>query len=227
MRRILMAVAFVLFTISSAQAAALRTIEFEATNPVLFNDPFNLLGIGAVEIITGSITFDPMAAPLSGPTTTNFGTPDERTDTSRAYTDFSFNFGTFTFGGSPTFIGDRINITDGTGANVQDVFQSNQRPEVAVASGVTLFSFQLFSASLSDLFAGTLVPSIDALNNGNPVFFAITFLDSNGVFHSATYANVTFTEVSAVPLPAAFPLFLSMLAGMGYLRWRRNKRAVV
>lgn len=32
---------------------------------------------------------------------------------------------------------------------------------------------------------------------------------------------------SAVPLPAALPLFLSMLAGMGFLRWRRNKKAVV
>lgn len=32
--------------------------------------------------------------------------------------------------------------------------------------------------------------------------------------------------VSAVPLPAALPLFLSMLAGMGALRWWRNKSVV-
>jgi hypothetical protein len=33
--------------------------------------------------------------------------------------------------------------------------------------------------------------------------------------------------ISAVPLPAALPLFLTMLAGMGFLKWRRGRKQVV
>ena len=33
----------------------------------------------------------------------------------------------------------------------------------------------------------------------------------------------TSVSISTVPLPAALPLFLSMLSGVGFLRWRRRK----
>ena len=36
-----------------------------------------------------------------------------------------------------------------------------------------------------------------------------------------------FTPISPTPLPAALPLFVTMLGGMGFLKWRRGKRQTV
>lgn len=49
---------------------------------------------------------------------------------------------------------------------------------------------------------------------------------SNDNFPAAKL-TLNFAPVSPVPLPAAFPLFLTMLGGMGFLRWRRGKRHTV
>lgn len=79
--------------------------------------------------------------------------------------------------------------------------------------------------------------AIDALDIGAGLehsFFGFTTTDGEIITRlvyslSGNYPavdNMQFgVAVSPVPLPAALPLFLTILAGMGFLRWRRNKRA--
>ncbi len=79
---------------------------------------------------------------------------------------------------------------------------------------------------------GTVAPT-SGLANANVLFFGITdfmtpftsisftdTLGTDGVAFDDAYA-----QVSAVPLPAALPLFLSALAGLGLMGWRRRADA--
>ncbi len=45
----------------------------------------------------------------------------------------------------------------------------------------------------------------------------------NGLDNNAAVAIAGFTPVHPVPLPAALPLFLSALAGLGFFGWRRRR----
>ena len=74
----------------------------------------------------------------------------------------------------------------------------------ATASGATLYATQSDSLYTIDPITavGTLVG--DA-GTGGPI---------NGL-----------TSVAPIPLPAAFPLFATALAGMGLLGWRRKRKA--
>ena len=68
------------------------------------------------------------------------------------------------------------------------------------------------------------------LPNANVLFFGIT--DFMTPFTSISFTDTlgtdgvafddAYTQVSAVPLPAALPLFLSALAGLGLMGWRRR-----
>jgi hypothetical protein len=62
---------------------------------------------------------------------------------------------------------------------------------------------------------GFIVASIMAAG----VFDEIRFMSGNNAFE---YANLT---VSAVPLPAAFPLYGAGLAVLGFLGWRRRRKS--
>lgn len=44
---------------------------------------------------------------------------------------------------------------------------------------------------------------------------------------STSLSTLTATPVEAIPLPAALPLFLAGLAGLGFVGWRTNRRAAL
>jgi hypothetical protein len=48
---------------------------------------------------------------------------------------------------------------------------------------------------------------------------------SDSAFVGIGAANFDLIAVAATPVPAALPLFASALAGLGFARWRKNKRA--
>lgn len=90
-----------------------------------------------------------------------------------------------------------------------------------------------FEAYLDGILVETLInaPTFGDTASGHFYGFTGILFDEirisiNAINNGFTLDNLQY-NVSAVPLPAALPLFLTMLAGMGFLRWRRNKRAVV
>ncbi len=50
------------------------------------------------------------------------------------------------------------------------------------------------------------------------------FFDDDSHANGGLYLDFSFTTVSAVPLPAALPLFGAALAGIGFLGWKRKKQ---
>jgi len=75
-------------------------------------------------------------------------------------------------------------------------------------------SFHAFSIPLADLVSGTNVLSVVSFSSDNN-FEGVNLEGSLSVS----------TTPSAVPLPAALPLFATGLAGLGLLGWRRKKKA--
>ena len=55
--------------------------------------------------------------------------------------------------------------------------------------------------------------------------FTDAYIYYNGDNNLPTGLTITFSEVSATPLPAALPLFASGLGALGLLGWRRKKMA--
>ena len=85
----------------------------------------------------------------------------------------------------------------------------------------------LTSTGVNGIFATSPLPNANVLFFGITDFMtpftSISFFDSletDGVAFDDAY-----TQVSAVPLPAALPLFLSALAGLGLMGWRRRADA--
>ena len=68
---------------------------------------------------------------------------------------------------------------------------------------------------------------IDGFASGNPVFQGFVFSDQSRVYLTNT-GEVHVTQlvpavsVAATPLPAALPLFVSALGGLGFFGWRRR-----
>lgn len=81
---------------------------------------------------------------------------------------------------------------------------------------------------------GTHLTSLDfTYSDLNPVTFSFANLVAQSIsiiadsaFVGIAGANFDQLAVGAVPIPAAFPLFASALAGLGLARWRKNRRAV-
>lgn len=67
------------------------------------------------------------------------------------------------------------------------------------------------------------------MNGANDIWYAsdggTIFSVSIGAVGPPTIANTRITMVSAVPLPAALPLYSAGLAVMGFIGWRRKRKA--
>ncbi len=61
-------------------------------------------------------------------------------------------------------------------------------------------------------------PGVNAGGHAESIF-------SNGVSVFASVINGASAPVAAIPLPAALPLFGTALAGMGFIGWRRRRKA--
>jgi hypothetical protein len=69
---------------------------------------------------------------------------------------------------------------------------------------------------------------ITGFASGAPTLSDAFFVDSTsrGLFESSS-GTVTVTAVAATPIPAALPLFVSALGGLGLVGWRRKRRAAI
>ena len=89
--------------------------------------------------------------------------------------------------------------------------------------------FFSFAVSLTDtegnLFGGTELPLSLLLSDFDEKFFFFDGENSNGEKDSLTGSITSLTEVSPVPVPAALPLLLSGLLGLGAMGWRKRKTA--
>ena len=112
------------------------------------------------------------------------------------------------------------------GNNSEDGFDIQiHNPSHAPAFG-SFFGTQFFAVVLTDTsataFDSDSIPTSIFLNDFSYNSWALT------VDEGQVYGIITGVTVSqAIPLPAAFPLFATALAGMGLLGWRRKRKASV
>lgn len=125
-----------------------------------------------------------------------------------------------------------------------DGFQSNTKAytgvsiggSTALPAGGTLFFYSTdwggalgFSdaslASLFDLSGDTVYDDNEPAPHFSPGIFAITFDNHASPVPGPYIGTLTVATIAATPIPAALPLFASALGGIGFIGWRRRKKA--
>jgi len=109
--------------------------------------------------------------------------------------------------------------------------------EISFTQDIMGLSFQSIAfytgdkATVTAFKGADMLGSIDITSNGLIDFTGfgildrLVFEDSDSIAGGVAYTNFDFTTVTAVPLPAALPLFGAALAGMGIMGWKRRKNA--
>jgi len=87
------------------------------------------------------------------------------------------------------------------------------------------------SATITAFNGATELGSIDVIADmlldfsGFGVINRLVFVDNDSTAWGISYGGFDFQTVTAVPLPAALPLFGAALTGMGLIGWKRRKSA--
>lgn len=218
MRYLLMVFAFVLSIVSGAifplsASAATITYAFEGTVSHITIDQTGQVsasGISSGTAFSGQFAFDTDAVGSGGTTSSTYGALG---------INVAFDTGQNAASGNST-----IQINNGIPAD-QFRFIGNGSTSSSFAYDDE-FSLQIdLEEATGTIFDGTTLPLALLLTDFTSTQFIFVGID--GALIDIFRGNLTsLTQVSPVPLPAALPLFLTMLAGMGFLRWRRNKRAL-
>jgi hypothetical protein len=151
--------------------------------------------------------------------------------------DYTVNFGASSFSGTPPvgFVLGEFAFSLDTAANGSGSVTANF---LNLAVGALSFDY---SQASDNLFIGGDLTGIFGQTSGTDdlimlvqnfttsptfVFLSYTQVGSIGYFDSFNGAvHVEPFNTAVTPIPAALPLFLSALGGMGYLGWRRRKSA--
>jgi hypothetical protein len=82
--------------------------------------------------------------------------------------------------------------------------------------------------TLNSTFATYALGAIGPTSGASFINPGFAFATGSGTFSLSSMGDTTFTAtagVSAIPLPAAFPLFATGLGALGLLAWRRKRKA--
>lgn len=217
------AFAIVVLVPNSAHAIV-KTINFVATDLTITGDIISQLGLPQQDTVTGSFSFDTSATPFSS-------------SSSATSIISNINFESFTVNYGPVTINAPMANNSGL-----DSIQINESL-IGSTNAFSLLSAstfkpnpfgadfrQMFLSVFTDQSVGAVslssIQLLAILNNGYEQFL---ILDVFGGFRGPQliYQSVTFSEVSAVPVPAALPLFGTSLALMGLIGWRKKRKAVL
>jgi hypothetical protein len=121
-----------------------------------------------------------------------------------------------------------LDLTADIGASTIDIVMASLIPDGNTVSAIT-FLFGDLNFDDNSIITGILIlgnswtgtPTISWTNTSISIAFAVQGLAG---FESKTFSAQI--QTSPVPLPAALPLFAAGLGAMGFMGWRRNRRAV-
>ena len=117
-------------------------------------------------------------------------------------------------------------IESGTFTDPIEVFDSQVGSNPSVGFHDNANSQDILDTFNAAFASYALSTSIGPITGSSFIATGISFPTSAGALAFSSAGNATFTAtVSAVPLPAALPLFATGLAGLGLLGWRRKKAA--
>jgi hypothetical protein len=226
--------ALVLLALAPEANAASVTFNFDAKYDAAASaanatgDTSNLIDFSAGlvdgQIIHGSLSYDPAAAPLVTNTGTGFNTAN--------YGSLVLSLTLPTFNGSlPNFA---LVIDATTSAVTTDRFQTGFPIDTSFTGHSIMGAVGLdFIGSLTTFSSTSLPSSLHLADFTSAIFYeeqtdiasGQTFGHNKFVFNLISLTDGSETPPGATPLPAALPLFVGGLGALGLLGWCRKRKA--